>query len=361
MENIIKLDRRSLLTSGAVATLAAGLSTHTSGAEPKPSDRKIRVGALNVGQLTFWPIWAEILSPGGSFGTSLLNMQITHCWDVIPELSRKFAAKYDCQTVANYDGMVGKVDAIAFGGLYEVPWQHRLARPYVDAGIPTYLSRPFSYRLRDIDSILDLAAERGTPLMATSCQEHLYQAAHLKEQRKNCGVIKAVHGICGSNEYPGHFHIQWFILKALGYDVDKVSLLTDDERKASYLQETMLFKGRDGQPFLASLHGVTGSHTLYLKLMGEAGTETITMDRGPDRKEELYSYFAPQLVDMQRTFEGSNYQPFDVIRKKTEVFLAGYYSHLEEGGSLIPVSSVPVDWSPRHFKPGWIDESIFKS
>ena len=44
-------------------------------------------------------------APGGSFGTSLLNMKITHCWDVMPELSRKFAAKYDCQTVANYDGM----------------------------------------------------------------------------------------------------------------------------------------------------------------------------------------------------------------------------------------------------------------
>ena len=95
--------------------------------------------------------------------------------------------------------------------------------------------------------------------------------------------------------------------------------------------------------------------------MGEAGSETVTIDRSPIRQETLYFYFAPQLVDMQRTFEGHSYQPFDVIRKKTELFLAGYYSHLEKGGALIPVNSVPVDWSPRHFKPGWIDESMFKS
>jgi len=356
------VNRRTFLNSSVTAAVAAPFATVATQKTEAPAPRKIRVGALNVGEYTFWGIWANILSPKGSFGTNLLNMEITHCWDVNSKLAQKFAAKYDCKAVAQYDAMVGQVDAIAFGGLYEVPWQHRLARPYVDAGIPTYLSRPFSYRLRDIDSILNLAVKRGTPLMATSCQEHLYQASHLKQRLKNCGVIKAVHGICHSDEYPAHFHIQWFILKALGYDVEKVSLLTDDERKASYLQETMLFKGWDGQPsFLASLHAATNIHNLYLKVMGDRGTETITMDRSPDRKEELYAYFAPQLVDMQRTFEGNSYQSFDVIRKKTETFLAGYYSHLERGGALIPVKSVPMDWSPRHFRPGWVDESIFEN
>jgi hypothetical protein len=62
---------------------------------------------------------------------------------------------------------------------------------------------------------------------------------------------------------------------------------------------------------------------------------------------------------MQRTFEGKIYQPFDVIRKKTQVFLAGYFSHQERGGAPVPVDSIAADWSPRHFKPGWIDERIF--
>ena len=355
-------DRRSFLASMAAgAWLPAAVSPGRAEASQPPA-RKIRVGALNVGEYTFWGIWADILAAQGPFGSGLLNMEITHCWDVNPKLSREFAAKYGCTAVDRYDGMLGKVDAIGFGGLYEVPWQHRLAWPYVEAGVPTYLSRPFSYRLRDIDAILDLAARRGTPLMATSVQEHCYQASYLKDRLGNLGVIKGVHGLCFTDEYPAHFHIQWFILRALGYEVDKVSLFTDDERKATYLQDTMLFKGSEGQPpFLAALHGVSDTHHLYLKVTGDKGSETVTMDRSPDRRETLYYYFAPQLMDMQRTFQGDSYQPFDVIRKKTQVFLAGYYSYLEREGSLFPVDRVPVDWSPRHFRPDWIDESIFRA
>jgi hypothetical protein len=349
-------DRRAFLSALTGGSLAASFASDQDiGNRPA---RRIRVGAMNVGEYTFWGIWADILSPAGKFGTPLLNMEVTHCWDVSSRKAEEFATRYGCTAVAKYDDMVGKVDAVAFGGLYEVPWQHLLARPYVQAGIPTYLSRPFSYRMRDIDSILELASKHGTPLMATSTQEHYYQASYLKERLASLGVIKSVHGIGWSDEYPGHFHIQWFILRALGYDVDKVSLVTDDERKCTYLQETMLFKGWEGQPpFLASLHAATRVHYMYLKVMGDKGGEAVSVDRSPDAKETLYYYFAPQLVDMQRTFQGQSYQPFDVILKKTQIFLAGYYSHLEKGGSLIPVGSVPLDWSPRHFKPGWIDEA----
>ena len=69
--------------------------------------------------------------------------------------------------------------------------------------MPTYLSRPFSYRLRDIDSILELAAKHGTPVMATSVQEHYSQASYLKDRLNRVGVIKAVHGAGWSEEYPG--------------------------------------------------------------------------------------------------------------------------------------------------------------
>lgn len=353
------LSRRSLLTTTAGAALASSLSPATLTAAPH---RKIRVGALNVGEYSFWGIWADILSPQGTFGTPLLDMEITHCWDVNADRSRQFAKRYGCQPVATYDGMLGEVDAIAFGGLYEVPWQHQLARPYVDAGVPTYLSRPFSYRLRDIDELLELAAKRGTPLMASSCQEHLHHATQLKSQLSKCGTIKAVQGTCSSQEFPAHFHIQWFLPRALGYDVDQVGLITDDERKSTYLQETMLFQGTDSQPpYLAALQAASGSHHLYVQVIGEEGTQSISMDRSPNRREELYSYFAPQLVDMQRTFAGQPFQPLDIIRKKTQLFLAGSYSHLVRKGTMVPVDEVPLDWSPRHFKPGWIDEKLFKN
>ena len=346
------MDRRQFAFSLAAGALTVGASAQ------RP--RKLRVGAMAVGEYTFWGIWADILSPKGKLGGGLLDMEITHCWDVNPKLAAEFGAKFGCTAVTRYDGMLGKVDAIAFGGIYETPWQHLLARPYVDARVPTYLSRPFAYRLRDLDSILDLAAKRGTPLMATSVQEHYSQASFLRERIKRVGIIKAVHATSWSNEYPGHFHAQWFLPKALGFDVEKVALITDDERNATYMQESMLFRGRDGQPpFVAAITAATEHHYLSVNVIGDKGTESVTVDRSPDARETLYAYFAPQLFDMQRTFQGENYQPFETIRKKTKTFLAGYYSHLERGGQLVGVDSVPADWSPRYLKPDWIDSSIF--
>ena len=95
-------------------------------------------------------------------------LRFSYCWDVKPEMAQKFAARMGGTAVKTYDGMVGKVDGILFGGLYEVPWHHKLARPYIEAGIPVYLSRPFAFSLRDIDDILELAAKHNTPIMATA-------------------------------------------------------------------------------------------------------------------------------------------------------------------------------------------------
>src|SRR5690242_18794302 len=85
---------------------------------------------------------------------------------------------------------------------------------------------PSSYWVRDIDFILNLAARHGTRLIATSVQEHCSQTSYLRERLTNVGAIQSVYGTGWSTEYPMHFHIQWAILRALGYDVDRVSVIT---------------------------------------------------------------------------------------------------------------------------------------
>ena len=84
----------------------------------------LRVGAFNVGEYSFWGIWAPALSAASEVGSPLLDMRITSCWDVNPKLAEAFAEEYGCAVARNYDDMLGSVDAVAFGGLYEVPWQH---------------------------------------------------------------------------------------------------------------------------------------------------------------------------------------------------------------------------------------------
>ena len=69
--------------------------------------------------------------------------------------AQEFADKWGCEVVDNYDDMVGKVDAVANGDLYNIPWQHQLLRPYIEAGIPCYLQRPWSNTLKNLDEIYE--------------------------------------------------------------------------------------------------------------------------------------------------------------------------------------------------------------
>ena len=151
------------------------------------------------------------------------------------------------------------------------------------------------------------------------------------------------------------------MLKILGYDVDTVALMTDDPMRNNYLQQTYLYKGWDGQkPFLCSMQGAATKDSFQITIVGSENTTSASMVRSPHWQDSLLFRYAPQVIDMQRTFEGHLYEPLENIRKKTEIFLTAYYSHLERGGAPVKVGTAPVDWKAPLPMPGWIDESIFK-
>ena len=93
-------NRRNFIKTSAAAgasSLVAGTSSPIHAATGK-NRRKLRIGALAVGEMSFWPYsWGDILSPHGihlnqgSLETNLLNMEITHVWDVNYEEAQKFA------------------------------------------------------------------------------------------------------------------------------------------------------------------------------------------------------------------------------------------------------------------------------
>lgn len=363
-------NRRSFLKAAAL-TGAAAVTGAAGTAEAAPAwDRKLKIGAMCVGTYSFMSFsWSDIIEPdkgannpkNQTFGTPFLNMDITHVWDVDFAAAEKFAARMGATAVRRYDEMAGKVDGVIQGGYYEVPWQHKLAHPYIEAGTPIYLSRPFAYSLRDVDELLDLAAKHGTPIMATAKFEHYVEAPALKKKLEKIGRILCVQATCNTPDYPVHFHLLYMMLKVLGYDIGKVSVIADDHMKANYMQVTYVFKGWENQPpFSCVMQGCRNDDSFTVTIYGTNGTAEARMVRSPDWQEGLLFRYAPQVIDMQRTFMGKNYEPLDNIRKKTAAFLAGYKSYLEHAGGMVDVDSLPVDWTAPYPQPGWIDESMFK-
>ena len=289
-------------------------------------------------------------------------MEITHVWDQSKEDAHKFADPLGATVVDRYDGMVGRVDALLQAGFNEVPWQHKLTMPYLEAKIPTYLSRPFAYSLRAIDEVLETAAKHSTPLLATDMGEHFYEIEPLKERMKGIGRINSAYGTVWARDFPMHFHMQFTMLRIFGYDVEQVAVLTDNVMSNTYLQETYIFKGWENQPsFPCAIHGAPSRDFYSIAIMG--ADENLRTERmfTPNWRDELLFNQSNQIIEMQRTFEGGQFQPLDIIRKKTEIFLTGFYSHAERGGAPVKVGTVPVDWVAPPSQPDWINESMFKN
>jgi len=360
MSKDISSDRRFFLkkTAGVVgaASLGAGAASQIHAAS-KSTNGKLKVGAFGL-DYTFWGLWGDLLNPEGRWsGTNLFNMEISHVWDKDSKKAEEFAKKWGCEVVKKYDGMLGKVDGVINGGFYNVPWQHKMLHPYIEAGIPTYLSRPWSSRLRDLEEILELAAKNNTPLIATATYEHYNEADNFQNQLKNVGEIEAVFATCSAGDRP-HFHIPYMMMKILGYNVEEVSLMTNDPKKPAYMQTTYVYGATENQPpFALSMHA-SRAHIFSFQIIGKEGTENASMPGGAS----YFNRFASQLIDIQKTIERkTNYQPLDIVRKKFEMAITEYYSHHERRGTPIKVGTVPPDWQFPLWMPDWYNDSDFKN
>lgn len=342
--------RRSFLTTSAAVGASSVLASKR--AQAAPEKKKLNIGVIGLGPYSFmlWS-WSDIIegtmpgSPRGNFGTQLLNMDITHVWDRNTKAAEEFAKRMDATVVKKFDDMIGKIDGLIMADFGDVPIQSELIKPYLEAGIPTYISRPFAYSLREIDDILDAAAKGNTPILATAKYEHYKEVPALKSKIKNVGKIKLVQAATFTIDFPVHLHIQFMMLKILGYDVKSVSMFCDHDMKANYVHQTYLYPGGGDQPpYICTIDGAAIPDSFHIRIIGDTGIEEASMLRGYDWEYGLLHRYAPQILDMQRTFEGRNYEPYDVVRKKTEIFLTSYYSYLERGGAPVDIGTLPADW-----------------
>jgi len=322
------------------------------------SNRKLRIGVFGL-DYSFWSgLWNELLLPHGEFtGTGILNMEMTCVWDKDTKKAEEFAAKNGCEAVKTYDGMLGKVDGIINGELYNVPWQHLLLKPYLEAGVPCYLSRPWSSCIRDMNSMLELSAKHNAPIIATNTYEHYSEGESLQNEVKNIGPIQAAFATCTAGDHP-HFHIPYMMKRILGFDNESVSVVSNDIKKIAYMNVNHVYPAKEGQPsYVLSMNANVSAYIFSLTIVGKNGTITANM---PASTNYMWR-FASQLFDMQKTFDTkTNYQPLDVVRKKFESCIAEYYSHYEKGGAPVKVGTVPQDWTYPLWKPNWYDNSDFK-
>jgi hypothetical protein len=351
-----RYSRRNFIQRAGASVAASMAAVPFLAASSATSIEPMKLGVFGL-DYTFWGIWADLLSPQGRYlGTSSLRMRPTHVWDKDAKKAQDFAKRWGCEVVERFDGMVGKVDAVVNGDLYNVPWQHLLLRPYLEAGMPCFLQRHWADTLQHLDEMLDLAAKHGAPLMATVPFEHYSEADSFAGRLKTIGEVQGVFGTAEAADEP-HFHLPYMLMKILGYDVEWVSMTADDVRKVGFLNINYGYsKAEKRRPFVVSMQ-TARSEVFSLTVIGDQGTVSASMPSS----SSYFTRFFGQLVDIQKTFEKrAQYQSPDVIRKKFQCLQAAYYSRFERDSSPVKVGSVPADWPLPAWRPDWYDGSEFR-
>jgi hypothetical protein len=220
MDKSAKINRRGFLSQAPRlgATLVSGPSLATAQSwERRTPAHTFRVGCLNVSSYSHLKdLWAPLINPRpDQKEISFTGMRITHCWEIDPAKAEEFEKVYGCEAVKNFDDMLGKVDGIISGGYYNHPWNHILHQPYLEAGLPNLINRPFTNSLSKARKMIDIAQKHGATILVPSAHEHNDTIARAKSwsTRKKIICYTATNSF---DDYPTHgIHGVYMIYKAV--------------------------------------------------------------------------------------------------------------------------------------------------
>lgn len=129
------------------------------------------------------------------------DVRVTSIFGTNPERTKEVAGAGQIQTIAaRPEDMLANIDAamVVFrhGGLH-----YRYALPFIEAGIPTWVDKPFTIDLRETDALIEAAKKHGTLLAGGSTCKYCPDVLALKE---DFDALNARGGIIsGSFNFPG--------------------------------------------------------------------------------------------------------------------------------------------------------------
>jgi virulence factor len=133
--------------------------------------------------------------------------------------------------VADPHEMIGQIDAVLVVDDTGLGANHgHLARPFVEAGIPTFIDKPMTLELDEAVALFDLAARRGAPLMSASALRFAHEIADLKARTASIGALSSVVSVGPGDWYNYGVHAVEMYQTLVGHGARWVYRSTAPER-----------------------------------------------------------------------------------------------------------------------------------
>ncbi len=198
---------------------------------------------------------------------------VDYLWGETPEFAEQAAEAGQIPNIVRKStDMLGKIDALVVD--HRHPKFHlKAAWPYVEAGIPTFIDKPFCYRSEEGKAFLDMAKKKKTPVTSFSILP--FWDGFIRFKKKIPALGKIVTGFSWGpcdlkSPWGGVFfygiHQVDILLHAFGYDVKSVMVAKDGPNATGQLfyphglVVTMAFIQKDAPGFGMAAVGMTGDH-----------------------------------------------------------------------------------------------------
>ncbi len=372
--------RRVFLAAAAAAPIGAAVTPDISAAPSKgaaaptgaaqpfrrtgPADtRPIRVGVLTCEYFSHISAsWGLYMNPPleewkGGYWPRTTGLVMTHVWDPDRAAAEQFAERFDVEVVDAFDAMLGKVDAVIMSDLWATSIFPQISRPYMEAGLPMIVNRPFALSMREARDMVERASRYGALVY---CPSPFQSRPEIERLRFNLDTqlaagakIVGAFATQSTTEYHAHgIHGIYSLHASLRPDVRAVSLQAPDWRRFRSASLAMRC-AREGQDdyhatlLMGSQKSENGS--------GSLGVQMVFTDRGRLMEhldlfsDDMYSWHRyhtySSIFEFARMIEtGLMPESFDHILAKTRTFLSGFYSHCERDGGWVDCAGLPEDW-----------------
>jgi len=159
------------------------------------------------------------------------GLEVRYVWGETEEFARKAMKDGNIpEMVTDPLDMMGKIDALIVDhrhGKYHL----KAAEPFVRKGIPTFIDKPFCYRVAEGKEFLEMARKVGTPVSSYSSNAINNTTFDIRDQIPSLGEF--THIVCNGpadldSEYGGIFfygiHIVQPLMLIFGEDIQKVRI-----------------------------------------------------------------------------------------------------------------------------------------
>ena len=238
----------AVLTPVALSSTTAFASQMLSEVDSK--QKHIRIGIIGAEN-------SHTIGYGKMFNTDkkFPGVEVKYVWGETDEFAKNAAEKGNIPNIVKDPGeMLGKIDALIVDHRH-AKYHLEAATPFVKEGIPTFIDKPFCYRVDEGKKFLAMARKHETPVTSYSSIAHSHGTYDIKKQVESMGKINHVvrYGpVEVDSKYGGIFfygvHLLQPVMDIFGEDIERVRVTREGQKGSaslvfkSGLYATLVFK-----------------------------------------------------------------------------------------------------------------------